>query len=156
VKFPFRRIDIDPTPAFPTNVIYRPIVPIWIGPKDGPRKPLFGLLDTGADDSALPLSEAKRLGVTLDRSLLVKFRGVGGETNGFFGEVTMELRQPPKSYIWTSWVAFLPDRMDASSEEKAIVSLGHSGFFRYFHAHFDFQRHRVNIRPNGLFVGHRG
>jgi Aspartyl protease len=156
VKFPFRRADVEPTPAFPTNVIYRPVIPIWIGWESGPRKPFFGLLDTGADDTVLPLSEAKRLGITLDRSLLVKFRGIGGETNGFYGRVTLELRQSPKSYVWTAQVAFTPDQLNDSPENKAIVSLGHSGFFRYFNTHFDFERGRVNIRPNRLFAGRRG
>ena len=153
--FPFRRADIEPTPAFPTNVIYRPVIPIWIGRKDGPRKPFFGLLDTGADDTALPLSEAGRLGVTLDRNYRIPFRGVGGATFGYFGEVTMELRQSPKSYLWTVRVAFLPDPRDAAAEEQPIVYLGHSGFFRFFNAKFDFQRNRVKINPNGLFVGQR-
>jgi len=153
VKFPFQRVDVDPTPAFPTDVIYRPVIPILIGPKDGPRKPFFGLLDTGADDTVLPLSEAVRLGVTLDRSVLVGFQGMGGGSNGFYGEVSLELRRSPRSYIWTTWAAFLPDPPGVSPEDRPNISLGHSGFFRFFRADFDFQRHRVKIRPNGLFVG---
>ena len=155
MNFPFQRGDIEPTPAFPTNVIYRPIIPIRIGPKDGPRKPFFGLLDTGADDTALPLSEAGRLGVTLDRNHPIPFRGVGGTTFGYFGEVTMELRQSPRAYLWTTQVAFLPDPKDISLEGPPVVYLGHSGFFRFFNADFDFQRNRVKIHPNGLFVGQR-
>jgi hypothetical protein len=155
VRFSFQRADIEPTPAFPSNVIYRPVIPIWIGPKGGPLKPFLGLLDTGADDTALPLSEAGRLGVSLDRSHPIPFRGVGGPTFGYFGEVTMELRRSPKFYRWTIQVAFMPKPKDASPEELTLVYLGHSGFFRFFNAKFDYQRNRVKIHPNGLFVGQR-
>ena len=156
MNFPFQRGDLEPTPAFPTNVIYRPIIPIRIGPAGGPLKPFFGLLDTGADDTALPLSEAGRLGIALDRDHPIPFRGVGGSTFGYFGEVQMELRQSPRSYHWTVKVAFLPDPGDGSPGRSTIVYLGHSGFFRYFHTNFDYQRSRVRIHPNGLFVGGRG
>ena len=42
MKFPFRRIDLEPTSAHPSGVIYRPKIPIWIGPLDGPRRPYWG------------------------------------------------------------------------------------------------------------------
>jgi Aspartyl protease len=153
VRFPFRRYGVDPTPALPSGAIYRPVIPIRLGPVDGPRQPFYGLLDTGADDVALPLSEAERLGVTLDRAPPIPYRGVGGLTFGYFGRVTIELRQSPKSLIWTTQAAFMPRPGDASPEEKSIIYLGHTGFFRFFHAHFDFQRLQVDVWPNGLFVG---
>ena len=149
--YPFRREDAEPTPAHPSPVIFRPRIPIGSG--EGRRQPYFGLLDTGADDTAIPLSEALRLGVRLDRDQTIPFRGVGGPTVGYYGEVTMELRQSPKSYVWAARVAFLADRGGSVIDEPSNVYLGQAGFFRHFHASFDFQRSRVKIRPNGLFVG---
>lgn len=153
--YQFLRGAIRPTPAYPFTAIYRPEIPVWIGVGDGPRKPYYGLLDTGADDTKLPLSQAERLGVTLDREHPIPFRGVGGVTVGYFGEVTMELRQSPRSYVWTVTASFLLDPIDTTPEERVSISLGHTGFFRHFYADFDFQRGRVKIRPNGLFVGRR-
>jgi len=151
--YPFRDEAVEPTPAHPSRVIFRPKIPIWVGAFEGRRRPYLGLLDTGADDTAIPLSEAQRLGVTLDRSQPVLFRGVGGPTVGYYGEVTMELRQSPKSYVWAARVAFMADRDGSVLDGPKDVYLGQAGFFRHFHASFDFQRGRVKIRPNGLFVG---
>ncbi len=47
MTYPFRVYGVDPSPAYPFNVIYRPVVPIRIGVGDGPRVPFFALLDTG-------------------------------------------------------------------------------------------------------------
>ncbi len=75
---------------------------------------------------------------------------------GDFGEVTMELRQKGRSYVWSAKVAFLPDPNDPSPEEQARVVLGHTSFFRFFRARFDFQRNRVKLKANSLFVGRPG
>jgi len=96
------------------------------------------------------------LDVELDRGRAIPFRGVGGLTFGYFGDVTMELRQSPRSYRWAARVAFLHDEDVPGSEKKSDVYLGHTGFFRYFHANFDYQRGRVSLHPNGLFVGRPG
>jgi hypothetical protein len=153
VTFKFKRYDVQPAPTYPSGVIYRPVIPIWIGAEDGPRKPYFGLLDTGSDDTKFPMSVSDRLGVLLDRDHLIAFRGVGGEAFGYFGKVTMELRQTPRTWRWSANVAFLPPPKDASPEEEITITLGHTGFLRYFHVAFDYQRGRVKIRPNRLFVG---
>jgi hypothetical protein len=56
--------------------------------------------------------------------------------------------------VWSARVAFSPDpKKDAAPEERMTVILGHTGFFRYFHVGFDYQRGRVQIWPNGLFSG---
>lgn len=156
MRYRFRRDEVQPTPSNPTGILYRPKIPVWIGSGIGPRRPFIGLLDTGADDTKLPMGVAERLGVILDRDRPILFRGVGGESFGLFGEVTMELRQSPKSYVWTARVAFLRDPPEVAADVQANVVLGHTGFFRYFHAGFDFQRGRVQLRPNGLFPGVRG
>jgi hypothetical protein len=153
VIFPFRRAEVQPTPGYPSGIILRPEVPVWIGLPGGRRRPYFGLLDTGSDDTKLPLSIAHRFGVALGGDHPIVFRGVGGLAVGFYGEVVLELRQSPKSYIWTAHVAFLPDPVDATPEERIAILLGHAGFFRHFHVAFDYQRGRVRIRPNGLFAG---
>jgi hypothetical protein len=153
VIFRFRPDEIDPSPAYPFNPIYRPKIPVRVGVGDGPRTPFFGLLDTGADDSKMTFSQADRLGVTLDLRYPIVFRGVRSTTFGYFGEVTLEIRQSPISYIWSVKVAFLPDPNDALPDEQARMFLGHTSFFRFFNAKFDFQRQRVKINPNKLFVG---
>jgi hypothetical protein len=155
LTYRFHRGEARPTPAYPFDTIFRPEIAVWIGVGDRPRKPYLGLLDTGADDTKLPISQAERLGVDLDRENPVLFRGVGGETVGYFGKVTMELRQSPKSYVWTATVSFLLDPPGSMQQDRISISLGHTGFFRYFHAAFDFQRGRVKLRPNRLFVGQR-
>jgi hypothetical protein len=151
--FRFRRAEVAPTPAYASQTIYRPKIPIWIGPRGGRRRPFLGLLDTGADDVKLLLPAAIELGIKLDRAHPITWYGVGGLAVGFYGEVVPELRQSPKSYIWAAQVAFVSDPANAPSEERNVTTLGHTGFFRYFHANFNFQRGRVSIRPNGLFVG---
>jgi len=153
VIYPFRPDEIEPTSAYPFGIIYRPKIPIRIGVGDGRREPFFGLLDTGADDSKTTFSQAEWLGVTLDRSSPIPFRGVRSTTFGDFGEVTMELRQKGRSYVCSAKVAFLPDPNDPSPEEQARVVLGHTSFFRFFRATFDFQRNRVKLKANSLFVG---
>jgi hypothetical protein len=154
--FRFRPDEVDPSPAYPFNIIYRPKIAVWIGVDDGPRIPFFGLLDTGADDSKMTLSQAERLGVTLDRRYPIAFRGVRSTTFGYFGEVTLEIRQSPTSYVWSAKVAFLPDPIDPLPDEQARMVLGHTSFFRFFHAAFDFQRQRVKLNTNKLFVGKPG
>ncbi len=152
--FKFRREEIQPTLDYPSGFIYRPKVPLWIGAEvSGPRRPYLGLLDTGADDTKMSLSVARRLGIKVDKSVPVVFRGLGGDAIGYFGSVVFELRQSPKSWVWTARVAFIRDSESDSEEEQARVTLGHTGFFRYFHVGFDFQRGRAQIRPNRLFVG---
>ncbi len=125
----------------------------WRSGKGGGDRCSPGLLDIGADDTKFPLSVATRLGVEVDRTRPILFRGVGGEAVGFFGEVALELRQSPTTWVWTARVAFLPDPPDATREERTNITLGHTGFFRYFHVTFDYQRQRVRIRPNRLFGG---
>lgn len=61
MTFKFRRYEVHPTPADPSGVIYRPVVPIWIGAEAGIRVPFFGLLDTGADDTKFPVSVAETI-----------------------------------------------------------------------------------------------
>ena len=151
--FRFRPDEVEPSPAFPFNVIHRPKIAVWVGVGDGRRTPFLGLLDTGADDSKMTFSQAERLGVTLDRNHPIPFRGVRSTTFGYFGEVTPEIHQSPTFYVWTAKVAFLPDPIDPLPDEQARVVLGHTSFFRFFHAEFDFQRHRVQLKPNRLFVG---
>jgi hypothetical protein len=155
VIYRFMRGDVQPTPAYPFDTIFRPEIAVWIGVGTGPRRPYYGLLDTGADDTKVPLSQAEPLGVTLDHEHPILFRGVGGMAVGYFGDVTMELRQSPRSYVWTATVSFLPDPANVTPRDRVTISLGHTGFFRYFNADFDFQRGRVKIHPNGLFVGRR-
>ncbi len=153
MRFAFRPDEIEPSPAYPFNTIYRPKIPVWVGVGDGPKVPFFGLLDTGADDTKMTFSQAERLGVTLDRRYPIEFRGVRSTTFGYFGLVSLQLRQSPKSYAWVAQVAFLPDPIDPMPDEQARMVLGHTSFFRHFHASFDFQRHRVTLKPNSLFMG---
>ena len=154
--YPFRPSPTMPTPAYPSGVIYRPEIPIWIGVPGGRRFPFVGLLDTGSDDTKLPLSAVERLGVTVDLKHPIWFRGVGGLARGHYGDVVPELRQSPRSWIWSAKVAFLPEAEGERHERvRGEVILGHAGFFRHFHASFDFQRGRARLRPNGLFVGLR-
>ncbi len=148
MRFQFRPDEIEPSPAYPFNTIYRPKMPVWVGVGDGPKVPFFGLLDTGADDTKMTFSQAERLGVSLDFRYPIGFRGVRSTTFGYFGEVTLELRQSPISYIWSAQIAFLPDPVDPLPDEQARMVLGHTSFFRYFQAKFDFQRNRVHLKPN--------
>ncbi len=150
--FPFRPFPVHPSPAYPSPIIQRPVIPIWARAPGRSRVPFFGLLDTGSDDTKFPIAAADRLGVELDRSRPIVFRGVGGVARGYYGEVILELRQSPRSWVWSAQVAFLADP-EGSDDEGIIVTLGHAGFFRYFHAAFDYQRGRARLRPNGLFVG---
>jgi len=153
VIYPFRPFPTSPSRAYPLDVIYRPVIPIWIGAPGGRRLPYYGLLDTGSDDTKMSFSEAERLGVTVDRSDPILFRGLGGIARGYYGEVVLELRQSPRSWVWSAKVAFVPDEKEDAPEDRMRVILGHAGFFRHFHASFDFQRGRARVRPNGLFVG---
>ena len=89
----------------------------------------------------------------MDRSRPIYFESATGSAIGYFAEVTLELRQPPIFYVWKAQVAFLPNSRTASDEDQARVVLGHTSFFRYFSVAFDFQRRRLKIRPNRLFVG---
>lgn len=151
--FPFRPYKVMPSSAFPFDVIYRPVIPVRIGVGDGPRRPYFALLDTGADDSRLTTDQADRLGVVPDRSRPIVFRSATGLAVDSFGEVTIELRRPPLSYVWAAKVAIFPDASEAEGEDQYRIVLGHTSFFRYFSVAFDFQRHRLKLRPNRLFVG---
>lgn len=153
MTYKFRRFVVPPSPAYPSGAIYRPVIPIWVGPRGGPLKPYFGLLDTGSDDTKLPLSEAERLGVALDRGHPVPFRGVGGFAVGYYGEVVLELRQSPKVYSWVARAVFLPLPPGSDLEDRTTITLGHAGFFRHFHVGFDYQRYRVELKPNRLFAG---
>lgn len=155
MTYHFRRYQVPPSPAYPSGVIFRPVIPVWVGAEGHRRLPTLGLLDTGSDDTKLSLSAAERMGATLDRDHPILFRGVGGTAIGFYGEVTLELRQSPRTYLWAARVAFLPDPPNSGPEERFAMTLGHAGFFRHFHVGFDFQRHRVELWPNGLFVGQR-
>jgi hypothetical protein len=150
--FPFSTGEVDPCPAYPTGVIDRPVIPIWVSGRGKPI-PFFGLLDTGSDDTKFPTAVADELGVNLDRGHPILFRGVGGVVIGHYGEVTLTLRRSPRSYSWNARVAFLPDRGAGDVQERATITLGHAGFFRHFHASFDFQRGQVKVWPNGLFQG---
>ena len=153
MTFPFRAYAVDPNPAYPFHVIHRPVVPIRIGVGVGSRVPFFALLDTGADDSKMSTSQAERLGVVLNRTRPFVFKSATSVTVGYFGEVTLELRQSPVSYVWKAQVAVFPDSKSNDAEDQARVILGHTSFFRFFSVAFDFQRHRVKLRPNRLFVG---
>jgi hypothetical protein len=151
--FPFRPYAIEPNPAYSFDTIHRPVIPVRIGVGDGPRIPLFGLCDTGADDSSLTTSQAERLGIPPPRSRPLVFQSATGSTIGYFAEVTMELRQAPRSYVWKAQVAVFPGPSRPEDEDPTRVILGHTGFFRYFSVAFDFQRRRLRVRPNRLFVG---
>lgn len=150
--FPFRPFEVDPNPAYPSGVIHRPVIPVWVSAGDRPV-PLFGLVDTGADDTKMPRSVADRLGASLDLDHPTVFRGLGGFAVGHYGDVVLELRQSPKVYRWAARVAFLRDRDDDDPSDRVTITLGHAGFLRHFHTSFDFQRGRLRIRPNRLFQG---
>ena len=101
----------------------------------------------------MTFAQAERLGVTLDRTRPILFQSATGMAIGYFGEVTLELRRSPLVYVWKAQVAYLPDSKSATADDRANVVLGHTSFFRFFSVAFDFQRHRLRLRPNRLFVG---
>jgi len=153
VTYSFRAYEVTPSAAYPFDVIYRPVIPVRVGGGQNPRLPFFALLDTGADDSKISIRQAQRLGIILDRSRPIVFRSATGVTTGYFAEVTIELRQPPVSYVWKAQVSVLPDLNDSDVEDQTRIILGHTSFFRFFSVAFDFQRNRLKLRPNRLFVG---
>ena len=50
MTFSFRRYAVAPSPAYPSEVIDRPVIPIRVA-AGGPARPLFALVDTGSDDT---------------------------------------------------------------------------------------------------------
>ena len=153
MRFPYRPCDVEPSPAHPHPRVWRPIIPIRVsGPARSRR--LFGLLDTGADETKLPIDVAHELGIVIDPREPAWFEGVSGrQAKGFYGkDVGFELKQGKTSYRWVlPKVAFLYLPLDATDEEKIIITLGQVGFFRFFNVTFDSQRARSSIWPNGLF-----
>lgn len=154
--YPYRRYDVAPSPAHPHPTIGRPVVPIRATGPSGTLR-IFGRLDSGADETKLPMHMARSLGVEINPREPAHFLGVGGQqSRGFYGTgLVPEFRQGKKSYRWSvPKVAFVYEMPDSDDEESIIMTLGHVGFFRYFHVAFDDQRARVDIRPNGPFRSH--
>lgn len=153
MRFPFRPFDGAPSPAHNSTRIWRPIVPIRVFGPAGMRL-AFGSLDTGADETQLPMDMANKLGIEIDAREPAGLRVLSGhQAKGFYGkDVGFELRQGKRSHRWVvPSLACLYEALDATDEDKITITLGHVGFFRFFHVTFDCQRGRVRINPNGLF-----
>lgn len=143
VRFPYSRIDVDPSYADPSGIVYRPAVPVTVyGLTD--KFPLKGIVDTGATETILPaflidlVAAALRPGET---GVLV-----GADGRPFlvtYGTIDLAVRLQRRTIRWHSKVAFQPKRQDAL--------LGDAGFLRHFTVTLNGRERYTTLRPNGVF-----
>jgi hypothetical protein len=144
-RFPYERVEAEPSFADPSPFVYRPVVPVTVVGLSM-AFPTKGLLDTGATETVLPaylfenglIDPAFREG---EEGLL--FGADGRPFRVVYGTVDLAIRLGRKVRRWHAKVAFHPTRKD--------VLLGDAGFLRYFTATFNRHERYATLRPTGKF-----
>jgi hypothetical protein len=140
MRLAYRPYAIDPSPADPSTVSFRPELLVrLIGPRGRSDEiTVWGLLDTGALDCILPWSLADQLNPT--------WYGPGwaadyasGSHEVMYGGVHLQVRVENQRVRWPAIVAFSRDRMN-------IPLWGRCGFLQHFNVTFNGPGHYFIIR----------
>jgi predicted aspartyl protease len=127
-------------------VVLRPEVFLRVHGPAGDTQ-VHALVDTGSDNSILPMSVARKVGITTTPG-----SGPGATTYGgheiplSFADVDLELADDEHSLRWPAHVYFAE-----VSEEKETALLGHQGFLDFFTATFDGEECVLELEPNSDF-----
>ena len=124
---------VKPTFTFPYQFkfitdgkILNPLLYLPLKIKDGWRNTWF-LLDSGADTTMLPLSMAKRLGLSYDSNKKGKLLGIGDKSfDGYLGFIIIKIGQKE-----------LKVRCDFIDAEDSTLLLGRLDIFDKFNINFD-------------------
>src|SRR6185312_8561281 len=99
-----------------------------------------------ADATILPAFVLKLIGVKYDGDQSVQFSGIGDQhVTVHYASVELALDHPDALYRWNAKVGFL--------EGPTVAILGHADFLNYFHASFNRELKRINLRVNEEFPG---
>ena len=113
-----------------------PMVPIAM---QGPAEPIvnYALADTGADSTALPLKEAKELGIDLEKDCRQEVdRTAGGKGMQFVYEPGLAAQIEDVQFP-----------LSATFMDTPVIILGQEDFFKHFKVTFDHRAQQITLRP---------
>jgi hypothetical protein len=144
MRFAYRPYDVDPSPADPAPVSYRPDLLVRVrgagGPDDG--VPIWGILDIGAIDCILPYEVAERIKPAWCGGMRTMADFAGGSRAVRYGRVHFQIQIGRKRIRWPSVVAFRQDLKDAL--------WGRCGFLNHFSVTFNGPARHFIIRLRGV------
>jgi hypothetical protein len=147
MRFRYSSYEVDPSPAVPHGILYRPEVTIDVV---GPRgvETIQALVDTGSDETVFPASLASVLGVPLDHASAGSASAVGGHVVQLTpGVVLLQLVGDDQTYRWQALVGFL----EVKNPEDEVALLGYAGFLEYFRATFNSEAYELELTPTNRF-----
>lgn len=133
--------------VFPYKIVLRengaidivPIAEVGFKTKDGEMISLFLIIDSGATISVLPKSDAKSLGVNIEKGKPVMISGIGGEKiGGWLHQIKVWLKEIPVNLP----TVFL-------GREIGPRVLGRAGIFENFLIVFQEKRKRTGFLKEG-------
>jgi hypothetical protein len=147
MRFAYRPYPIDPSPADPSDVSFRPELLVRMSGARGRTNEItvWGLLDTGSIDCILPFSVADQLKPTwLGKGAIADYaRGSHAvQSGGVYLQVQLEKRR----VRWPAIVA-------VSHKEMTIPLWGRCGFLQYFNVTFNGPDKSFVIRLRGPVPG---
>ena len=140
MRFAYRRYLVDPSPADPSPISYRPELLLGVRGTSGPTEgiPIWGILDTAAVDCILPYDAADRLHPTWCDGTRSLQDFAGGIREVKYGRVSFRVQIGGRRLRWPAIVAF--------SRERRIALWGRCGFLEHFRVTFDGPGRHFTIR----------
>jgi hypothetical protein len=143
MRFAYRPYHVNPSPADPASVSYRPDLRVRVcgsgGPADG--IPSWGVLDVAAIDCILPYEAADRIKPTWCGGMRAITDFAGGSRAVRYGRVHFQVQIGRQRVRWPAVVAFRRDLRDAL--------WGRCGFLDHFSVTFNGPARHFIIRLRG-------
>ena len=151
LQFPYQPVPIigpaPPSVSIAGAAHWRPFVPLTvIGANGQLRHFQRALLDPGADDTVLPLSVAKRIGISLRPDTGHRLRWRGQHYVLRYGDVAFQLAEGGSFCRWQAIAAF-------SDAPITYCILGQSGCLQFFDVTFRGADRLAELEPNASFTG---
>ncbi len=134
---------------FPTRQrgnLIRPIVALQISVGETAPLAIEALIDTGADRTIFPAYVARHFNLSLSGPTSGEVKAaVGGSSEYWLHEVTLQFRRYPESLKWQTEVCFVDRPMQ-------YALLGSKSFFEFFDLSYSFSRETIDITPASPIV----
>ena len=135
MKFPYWRIPVETTEAFPhRKSIEKPLIPVRLV-YNGKNVDLITLLDSGADDCIFNAKLGEMVDIDVRKGKIGRYTGIGeGGIKAYFHNVIIEVggwRHP--CYIGFSY-------------ETPLSFLGQNGFFNLYRIEFDLEKRSIELK----------
>lgn len=138
MKFPYKKLPIEPRSPYLGTSVLRPIIPITIIHQNNSLR-YDALIDSGADFCILPAEIGDYLGKEVRSGVKVNFGGIQGDgrATAYIHDVVLNVG----GYDYKTTVGFSYD-----IAKRGYGILGQKGFFNIFRIQFDYRKEEIELK----------